>query len=84
MCCHSFLPNSHGLAYDFINVPNRRFNQLRLLAAALLKIGLPNLPAGPRPELKAAFSVEKKADGRWRREHAIEPGSVPSTGYSGL
>ena len=30
------------------------------------------------------ISVEKKADGRWRREHAIEPGSVPSTGYSGL
>lgn len=30
------------------------------------------------------ISVEKKADGHWRREHAIEPGSVPSTGYSGL
>ena len=30
------------------------------------------------------ISVEKKPDGRWRREHAIEPGSVPSTGYSGL
>ena len=29
------------------------------------------------------ISVEKKADGRWRREHAIEPGSVPSTGHSG-
>ena len=29
------------------------------------------------------ISVEKKADGRWRREHAIEPGGVPSTGYSG-
>lgn len=28
------------------------------------------------------ISVEKKSDGRWRREHAIEPCSVPSTGYS--
>ena len=30
------------------------------------------------------ISVEKKADGLWRREHAIEPGSVPSTGHSRL
>ncbi|MBC7469993.1 MAG: hypothetical protein H7322_11775, partial [Ramlibacter sp.] len=30
------------------------------------------------------ISVEKQADGRWSREHAIEPCSVPSTGYSGL
>ena len=30
------------------------------------------------------ISVEKKADGGWSREHAIEAGNVPSTGYSGL
>lgn len=29
------------------------------------------------------ISVEKKPDGRWAREHAIEPGS-PTTGYSHL
>lgn len=30
------------------------------------------------------ISVERKPDGHWRREHAIEPGSVPGTAYPGL